>query len=624
MSPNTSEIRNDVQGLRAVAVLAVMLFHLDRTLLPGGFLGVDIFFVISGYVITGILVRTPLEVGGLVEFYVRRFRRIVPAYAVVLLATTLASAVLLTGHDFSHFWASLQTAAIFSSNRYFAEFGEYFAPQSTELPLLHLWSISVEVQFYLAFPLLILILPKRHLGVALAGVLVIAVSYFFLTSVDGLRAKSDYFSLSGRIPEFLIGSTLAAMRLGGGWSHGVAQWAAWTGAVAVSIGLVTFDEATSSLARLSLIPCVGVALVIAARDTVVNRLLTAAPLVWIGGISYSLYLWHWPILALTRYYTEAYTLTPPTAAATVAMTFALSYLSFRFVEMPFRRSGPDGRSAVALLALVGSAAALMSAGPRLNASIGPTYSEAQLRYAPPDEICHGKIVGDCSRGSRSADEAWLLVGDSHAAQLNLFFDVVGRANNFKVMAITGSSCVTIPGFDVQRIPEDSRRACSEQIERALPLIEKASMIAIAGMWQYHASSEEFWTAFEAFLSSVAARRKPVLVFAQIPMLDGDPLRARRFAYLGVPRLPSIKTGWASANCRMQQLVARFPSARFFDLSANPIFSHAPAYDGSIIYFDGSHLNELGARLYGEAAKGLLVPGAIRTPESDACGAELGR
>lgn len=223
-----------------------------------------------------------------------------------------------------------------------------------------------------------------------------------------------------------------------------------------------------------------------------------------------------------------------------------------------------------------------------------------------------------------AEEDWLLVGDSHAAQLNLFFDVVGRANNFKVMAITGSSCVTIPGFDVQRIPEDSRRACSQQIERALPLIEKASMIAIAGMWQYHASSEEFWTAFEAFLSSLAARQKPVLVFAQIPMLDGDPLRARRFEYLGVPRLPSIETGWASANCRMQQLVARFPSARFFDLSANPVFSHAPAYEGSTIYFDGSHLNELGARLYGEAAKGLLVPGAIRTPESDACGAELGR
>jgi peptidoglycan/LPS O-acetylase OafA/YrhL len=560
----------------------------------------------------------------LVRFYVRRFRRIVPAYVVVLLATTLASAVLLTAHDFSHFWASLHSAARFSSNHYFAEFGEYFAPQSTELPLLHLWSISVEVQFYLAFPLLILLLPKRHMGFALAGVLVIAVSYFVLTSDDGLRAKSDYFSLSGRIPEFLIGSTLAATRLGGAWSHRVAQWAAWVGTFAVSISLMLFDEATVSLARLSLIPCVGVALIIAARDSTVNRVLTAAPLVWVGGISYSLYLWHWPILALIRYYTEAYTLTTSTAAATVAITFAFSYLSFRFVEVPFRKSGPDGRSAAALLALVGSSAALLTAGPRLNASIGPNYSDAQLRYAPPDEICHGKIIGDCLRGSHSAEEEWLLVGDSHAAQLSLFFDVVGRANNFKVRTITGSSCVTIPGFDVHRIPEDSRRACSEQIQMALPHIEKASVITIAGMWQYHASSEEFWTSFESFLDSAAARHQSVIVFAQIPMLDGDPLRARRFAYLGITPFPSRKTGWANANCRMQKLVARYPSAQFFDLSASPIFSHAPAYEGSLIYFDGSHLNEFGATLYGEAAKGMLAPGAIRIPASDACGAELRR
>jgi hypothetical protein len=308
----------------------------------------------------------------------------------------------------------------------------------------------------------------------------------------------------------------------------------------------------------------------------------------------------------------------------VALTFVLSYVSFRYIETPFRKPGPGGRGATALMALIGSAAALLTAGPRLNASIGPTYSEAQLRYAPPHAICHGKIVGDCLRGSRSAEEEWLLVGDSHAAQLNLFFDVVGQANNLKVRVITGSSCVTIPGFDVQRILENSRLACSEQIEQTLPHIERARVIMVAGMWQYHASSEEFWTAFEKFLRSAADNQKTVIVFSQIPMLDGDPLRARRFTHLGIPRSPSTRTDWASANCRMQRLVARFPSARFLDLTAHPIFSHAPSYDGSVIYFDGSHLNEAGARLYGEVAKEMLVPGAIRTPESDACGAELRR
>jgi len=615
---SNSEMRDDVQGLRAVAVTAVLVFHLNHEWLPGGFLGVDIFFVISGFVITQMLLREHLNLLSLRSFYVRRCRRIVPAYALVLMATTLAAALLLSQRDFTHYWASLKHAVTFTSNQYFAGFGEYFAPKSTELPLLHLWSISVEMQFYFLLPLLLFLLPRRHLHWALPVSILLSAGYAaFIGSGDQAPSRA-YFSLAGRIPEFLVGASLAAAQWGANWSQAHRRWAAWTGLITVISSLLLLTETTPSLAQLSLIPCLGVALLIAARTSIPSRVLSSAIPVWIGGISYSLYLWHWPVLAFTRYFFGTYAFSSTTIAAAVVPIFALSYLSSRFVEVPFRSACHDRAGTDGLIALLGSAMVITLAGPALNARIGPIYTEQQLRYASPDEICHGNLVGDCLRGAPSSEREWLLLGDSHAAQLNLFFDVVGQKNGFKVRAITASSCVTFVGFDVERIPDWARKPCADQIQRASLYISNATVIVVAGMWQYHASSEAFWAAFERFVSDMDHRGKTVIVFAQVPMPNIDPIRARRFAYLGIPYVGTRRHDWVAANCRMQRLAARFDNAMYFDMSEHPIFLDAPYYESSVIYYDDSHLNERGATLYGEVASALLVPGALSAPPAKPC------
>jgi len=609
-----TDVREDIQGLRAVAVLAVLAFHLDRNWLPGGFLGVDVFFVISGFVITRILLRQPRSPLGWIDFYDRRLRRIVPAYAVLLLVVSLACALLLTERDFAHYESSLRAAALFTSNRYFAAFGEYFAPRSTELPLLHLWSISVEMQFYLLLPLVVLGLPRRWLATSLIAGLAIGATYAAVATSGSKHVAASYFDLSVRVPEFLIGALLAAIPIERRLNAARQRWAAWAGTLLLASGLVFISERAPVLGALSLIPCAGAALLILARQSAPNRVLSLSPMVFTGDISYSVYLWHWPILALTRYYLEVYELTLFTKTVVVLATFFIAYLSYRFVEVPFRARALRrwrGAVALAILGAVGICSILVT--PRLNSSVGPKYPAEVLRYADPEMICHGSIVGDCMRGNRSSDREWLVLGDSHAAQLNKFFDVLGSRNGMRARVISASSCVTIPGFDVQRIFDYARKECVEQITQAQRYLEGAKVVVVAGMWQYHAPSEAFWTAFEAFVASMESQGKKVIVFAQIPMLKGDPVRARRFAALGVPNASAKRRDWAEANCRMQELVARHPQAIYFDMTDDPLFRDVPLHNGKLIYFDESHLNEAGAEAYGTAAAQWLVPGAVRTP-----------
>ncbi|MCX9536051.1 acyltransferase family protein [Vibrio cholerae] len=206
--------RKDIQGLRAIAVLAVMVFHLNPTWLPGGFVGVDVFLVISGFLITSILLHKKSSAGySLTEtlkyFYVSRFKRIVPAYFLMLIIVALVAAVLFLPSDFNTFRKGLEKATWFSSNRYFADFGDYFAPASNEQPLLHTWSLAVEIQFYLLAPFIVLLLPIRLL------------KWFFVVLLIGLTALAEYhlrflgmeqatyYSLYARLPEFFVGGLAA-------------------------------------------------------------------------------------------------------------------------------------------------------------------------------------------------------------------------------------------------------------------------------------------------------------------------------------------------------------------------------------------------------------------------------
>ncbi len=278
---------------------------------------------------------------------------------------------------------------------------------------------------------------------------------------------------------------------------------------------------------LALLPCLGAAMLIAAGErSLFNRWLSNAAMVWIGALSYSLYLWHWPILAGIRYFLETYRLSPPALAAFALLTLAASYVSYRYVELPFRKQRA-GAGRIRELALVAGVLAVIGIGHAANSRLVEPLPVELTRYAVDADICHGKVVGDCLHGDRSSKREVLLLGDSHGAQLNEFADVVGRATRTRIRVLTASSCVPIEGFDVERLPEWARPPCLAQIETAQKHMQGSSDIILAGKWQYQVRSKMFMTAFDRFLTEAETRGQRVVVLGQVPMRASDVNRSYR-------------------------------------------------------------------------------------------------
>lgn len=392
--------RPDIDGLRAVAVLAVVLFHAGMPGLGGGFVGVDIFFVISGYLITGNVARE-IEAGRftIAGFYVRRARRIVPALAVMLAATAIAAAVWLTPADMARFGISLVAAALSVSNIHFWSEAGYFDVAAGQKPLLHTWSLSVEEQFYLLLPLGLVLLARRRIGFApvLASVAVASLAISILSV--RFAPTAGFFLLPSRIWELLFGSLLSLGALPVAKSRAPREAMAVAGLAAILVALLAFDPSTPFPGAAALLPCLGAGFLIAAGEsgglTLVGRLLSLRPMVVVGLISYSLYLWHWPLIVLA-----SYRFGPSTAlsiAAVVAASLVLAALSWRFVEQPFRR----GFAASAPAVLVASAASIGGLAALGTAIIMATGSPAMIErlYGSQIAAVNRMVLADHPRGA---------------------------------------------------------------------------------------------------------------------------------------------------------------------------------------------------------------------------------
>lgn len=596
------KLRLDVQGLRAIAVLAVMVYHLNETLLPSGFVGVDVFFVISGFIITSLILHKR-EGFDWVGFYWGRIKRIVPAYFSMLAVVAFFSSILLLPADFKYFWESLKAASIFTSNSYFLGFGSYFAPSAHELPLLHTWSLAVEMQFYLLLPFLVCFIPIRLVKpvVILLFLGFLAWSEYWLSSGGG---HAVYFSLLARIPEFLVGVLVALFQPRFSIRLGCNSLVGSCGALLLAISFI-FIDVQRFPGVLSLLPCLGAALIIAARCGPISAMLAAKPMVWIGGISYSLYLWHWPILACIRYYTGKYDLDPVWSATFFVGTVVIAWASYLLIELPLRNIKTESAAWKKMLAFSVFVTAVILCSKQLNIAVVDPLPIEMTRYAPSDKICHGKVIAECTRGESNLKPSVLVIGDSHAAQLNYFFDEVGQEKDMAFRVITASSCVPITGFDVDRLPKWARDACRSQIKEVRALIPKMDLIVVAGMWQYQVQSKEFLQALTRFIEMADAKNKKVVVLAQIPMFDSNLLRIHRFSELGLPVRIRQNQEWRAANLEISSIVKRSPSSRFLDLSESEFFVNAPFYNGDLIYLDNHHLNEVGARRYGRFAADLI-------------------
>lgn len=602
---STTGFRQDIQGLRAIAVLAVIIFHLNPAWLPGGFVGVDIFLVISGFLIGSILLHKKAKpeyklLSTLNYFYISRLKRIVPAYFTVLIVVTLLAAVLFLPTDFSTFREGLKKAVVFNSNNYFANFGDYFAPANHEQPLLHTWSLAIEIQFYLLAPFIFLLLPKRFLNWALPLSIVGLTAYAEYQLRIAGNQQATYYSLMARLPAFLLGAWVAILI---GKNNGLAGggrrklWLTWLAADLITLALA-LPKITGHFPGIAgLLPTTGAALIIFLNaNNRLTQLLANKTLVWVGALSYSLYLWHWPVLAFIRYYTGAELLNWQYSLAFVLITLTLATASYYWIETPLRLK--HSKKQVLGYASLATVVVFTAVGMKnINAYYTPELLPVEYtRYADPKTICHGQIVGDCLRGDLTSNKEVLVLGDSHAAMLNHFFDYLGKELGFKARIITASSCVTIPEFNYQRLDEWAQKPCLEQIEQAKPYIKKADTIFLAASWNWHMQSQEFNQVLTSFLSNEETQTQKYII-SQEPLLNRHPMRNQRFTHLGIGTKAGLDTDYLRTNQLLKEVSEATNSSNYLALNKLDFFQQAPTYKEKLMYLDEHHINEIGAVEY---------------------------
>jgi peptidoglycan/LPS O-acetylase OafA/YrhL len=517
--------RAEIDGLRTVAVLPVIFFHAGFEQIGGGFIGVDVFFVISGYLITQIISQD-LDLGkfSIADFYVRRAKRILPALFLILIFTSVAAA-LISDKDFlsKYAWA-LMSVTTFSANIYFWKTASYFDTSSEYNPLLHMWSLAVEEQYYLFFPIILAALwkmPPIYRLLILVAMFVLSIAAAEWGSVNAPTAT--FYLLPTRFWELLAGGFAALY--GSRWSQardgGVqAQLLSMLGLALITWSILTLDELTPFPGRYAVAPVLGAVLIIlfAMPNTLTGAVLSSAPFVFIGKISYSAYLWHQPLFALYRQVVPV--MSVAVALLLIALTLVLAYLSWKFVETPFRQI-KDSQWRVLSVSAVGIVV-LTAIGPLLYGysnyrQWGPQEAKliALSNYKIPRQgSCFldsslqssEKFAADC-RGS--GGRGVLVWGDSHAAALASGFVELGEP----ITQFTANSCppLMVDAFKAQRYCYAINRFVLSEVARAKPHI-----VVLDGYWGRYATRLEAIKTTVAMIKAASPATK-VVVMGGVPL-----------------------------------------------------------------------------------------------------------
>jgi peptidoglycan/LPS O-acetylase OafA/YrhL len=350
LNPNPYEIkgethlryRPDIDGLRALAVLSVVIGHAFPALLPGGFIGVDVFYVISGYLISGIILKD-LELGRFTfrRFFAHRFRRIIPALSVVLVAVWIAGWFVLLPDEYLSLGRHIAAGATYLSNWLLWLEAGYFDPASSLKPLLHLWSLGVEEQFYFVWPLLLVFVFRKNLSVGKVIVVLALSSFIWNVARVDQHSTEVFYLLPSRLWELLAGGGLAyAQRQKKKILNSIhaAHLSSWAAAIFFAAGLVWIDHSRAFPGYWALMPVIAAILFILAgpKGWVNQRILSSRPAIFIGVISYPLYLWHWPILAFLNIVRGESPSSPLLVSSLMVVAVALAWLTWKWIELPIR------------------------------------------------------------------------------------------------------------------------------------------------------------------------------------------------------------------------------------------------------------------------------------------------
>ncbi len=631
--------RSEIDGLRAVAVVPVILFHAGFELFSGGFIGVDIFFVISGYLITSIIVSEfERDKFSLLTFYERRARRILPALFFVLIACLPFAWMWLTPHDTKNFAKSLVAVSTFSYNILFWSKTGYFATAAELKPLLHTWSLAVEEQYYIFYPLFMLLtwrLGLRWVLALLSAAFVISLGLGHWGALNIPNAA--FFLLPTRTWELLIG-VFAAFYLRNlvdfhqRIDPRVHQGLSALGLAMIACSVFVFDKGTLIPGLPALVPTVGTALIIlfATKGTWVNHLLSTKGFVGIGLISYSAYLWHQPLMVFARHRIP----TEPSEWLMVLLciaTLVIAYISWRFVERPFRQKQVTSRRLVFSVGTVMAALIIVVGLAGYFANGYPSRAENALSLKIEDMIATNYgLSRTCRRGyteshecATGKDPSLLLWGDSYAMHLAQALSASRDGNNFRQH--TASACFPVEGISIygNGKTEKTARECIEQNRKVAFWLEHSDSIKYVVL-----ASPFSYVEFDLFLDdgSVHQYEREMILHKLEAMVHKIHRKGFRPVIVAPPPSPNFNVGqcikrtvWFGVNpelCNFTKDKFSLKTVEVYDLLEQaqrfvPIFwldslictnGTCSVMQNEIpIYRDGGHLSKLGSAYLGRKA-----------------------
>ena len=568
--------RPDIDGLRAVAVLAVLAFHIELRKTPGGFVGVDVFFVISGYLISSIVFsEIAASRFSVMSFYERRIRRIFPALFGMLVVSTVFAFIYLLPAELVNYSKSMLASTASFSNLYFWQHSGYF-DSPTSQPLLHTWSLAVEEQFYISFPIFLVLIRRFFPQRLRVSVVVLFVVSLLSSAIIVYRNQGTAFYMPyTRAWELLLGTMLSLgmfPRLRSAWLRNLATLAG-IGMIAFSVLFYTQDTLFPGFS--ALVPCLGSALIIGAGEagsSLVGSVLSWRPFVFIGLISYSLYLWHWPIIVLRHMgllvgvgaimsFSHATLVSSHRfdMLVEIGLSFVLAVLSWRFIERPFR-GGPMRMSGRPLFALAGGVIFILLGVASWTVFAGGftgRFSVHALQIASvidADEEIKSMRTGTCFITSEHAFEKfsdnlclhqdngkknYLLLGDSHSAML--WSALHSSLRQVNLMQASTAACE--PALHPSG-PANCVKMMSYIFQTYLPA-HPVQGIFLVGRWE-----TKDMDALTEVIAWARQHQVPVTVFGPVPEYDGP-----------LPRLLAYSTAWNRPSLASEHLV---PSSKSLD------------------------------------------------------------